>query len=242
MIVHGGWGGGWEWTAVARALRERGHEVYTPTLTGLGERAHLGGPEVGLATHVEDVVAVLELEDLHDVVLCAHSYGGMPVTGAADRVSARIRLVVYVDALVPSDGQSAFDLLPAEFVDLARAAADEHGDGWRVTIPAGLLPPEGLIAEDERGRYVDRLCSQPLASFSEPISLSGALDRLPRAFVRCTGANLGRDLGGDPIAPVAIRAQREGWLYRELVAPHDPQLSDPLRTATVLDELAAALD
>ena len=170
------------------------------------------------------------------------SYGGMPVTGAADRVSARIRLVVYVDALVPSDGQSAFDLLPAEFVDLARAAADEHGDGWRVTIPAGLLPPEGLIAQDERARYVNRLCSQPLASFSEPISLSGALDRLPRAFIRCTGANLGRDLGGDPIAPVAIRAQREGWLYRELVAPHDPQLSDPVRTAAVLDELAAALD
>ena len=82
---------------------------------------------MGLATHVEDVVAALELEDVHDVILCAHSYGGMPVTGAADRVSARIRLLVYVDALVPSDGQSAFDLLPDEFVDLARAAADEHG-------------------------------------------------------------------------------------------------------------------
>jgi len=206
----------------------------------MGERAHLGGPEVGLATHVEDVVAVLELEDLHDVILCAHSYGGMPATGAADRVSARIRLLVYVDALVPSDGQSAFDLLPDEFVDLARAAADEHGDGWRVTIPAALLPPEGLIAEDERARYVSRLGDQPLASFSEPINLSGTLDRLPHAFVRCTGASLGHDLGGDPIAPMAARAQREGWLYRELVAPHDPQLSDPLGTAAVLAELAAA--
>jgi len=206
----------------------------------MGERAHLGGPEVGLATHVEDVVAVLELEDLHNVILCAHSYGGMPATGAADRVSARIRLLVYVDALVPSDGQSAFDLLPDEFVDLARAAADEHGDGWRVTIPAALLPPEGLIAEDERARYVSRLGDQPLASFSEPINLSGTLDRLPHAFVRCTGASLGHDLGGDPIAPMAARAQREGWLYRELVAPHDPQLSDPLGTAAVLAELAAA--
>ena len=206
----------------------------------MGELAHLGGPEVGLATHVKDVVAVLELEDLHDVILCAHSYGGMPATGAADRVSARIRLLVYVDALAPSDGQSAFDLLPDEFVDLARAAADEHGDGWRVTIPAALLPPEGLIAEDERARYVSRLGDQPLASFSEPINLSGTLDRLPHAFVRCTGASLGHDLGGDPIAPMAARAQREGWLYRELVAPHDPQLSDPLGTAAVLAELAAA--
>ena len=237
--MHGGWGGGWEWTPVARKLRERGHEVFTPTLTGMGDRAHLGRPEVGLATHVEDVVAVLELEDLDDVVLCAHSYGGMPVTGAADRVSERIRLVVYVDALVPSDGQSAFDLLPDEFVDLARASADEHGDGWRVTIPTALLPPEGCIAEDERARYVNRLGGQPLASFSEPINLSGALDRLPRAFVLCTGGNLGHNLGGDPIAPMAARARREGWLYRELVAPHDPQLSDPAGTAAVLDELAS---
>lgn len=234
--MHGGWGGGWEWTPVARTLRERGHEVFTPTLTGMGERAHLGRPEVGLATHVEDVVAVLELEDLHDVVLCAHSYGGIPATGAADRVSERIRLVVYVDALVPSDGQSAFDLLPDEFADLAHASADMHGDGWRVTIPTALLPPKGWIAEEELARYLNRLGGQPLASFSEPITLSGALDRLPRAFVRCTGGNLG--LGGDPIAPMAARARREGWLYRELVAPHDPQLSDPAGTAAVLDELA----
>jgi pimeloyl-ACP methyl ester carboxylesterase len=112
VIVHGGWGGGWEWATVARVLRERGHEVFTPTLTGMGERAHLGRLEVGLATHVEDVVAVLELEDLHDVVLCGHSYGGMPVSGGADLASERIRLVIYIDALVPCDGQSAFDLLP----------------------------------------------------------------------------------------------------------------------------------
>ena len=136
-----------------------------------------------------------------EVILGNVSDGALP-GGTVDR------------GLVPSDGQSAFDLLPDEFVDLARAAADEHGDGWRVSIPAGLLPPEGLIAEDERARYVNRLGDQPLASFSEPINLSGAVDRLPRAFVRCTGGNLGHD----PIAPMAARAQREGWLYRELVA------------------------
>ena len=100
MIVHGGWGGGWEWTAVARVLRKKGHDVFTPTLTGMGERAHLGGPGVGLATHVEDVVAVLELEDLHDVVLCGHSYGGMPVSGAADLAVERIALIIYIDALM----------------------------------------------------------------------------------------------------------------------------------------------
>ena len=240
MIVHGGWGGGWEWTAVARALRARGHDVFTPTLTGMGERAHLGRPDVGLATHVEDVVAVLELEDLHDVVLCGHSYGGMPVTGAADLASERIALVIYIDALVPCDGQSAFDLLPEEFVELARVSAAEHGDGWRFPIPRALLPPGGWIAEEERARYIGRLRAQPVASFAEPVRVSGALELLPRAFVRCTGGDLGGDIGADPIAPIAARAQREGWSYRELVASHDPQLTNPAGTAAVLDELAAA--
>ena len=241
MIVHGGWGGGWEWAAVARVLRERGHDVFTPTLTGMGERAHLGRPEVGLTTHVEDVVAVLELEDLHDVVLCGHSYGGMPVSGAGDLAADRIRLVIYIDALVPSDSQSAFDLLPAEFVELARASAVEHGDGWRVPIPPSLLPPPGWTAEDERARYIARLRAQPLATFAETVRISGALELLPRAFIRCTGDNLGKDLGGDPIAPFASRARRDGWPYRELLAPHDPQLTDPAGTAAVLDELATAV-
>ena len=241
MIVHGGWGGGWEWAAVARALRERGHDVFTPTLTGMGERAHLGGPEIGLATHVEDVIAVLELEDLHGVVLCGHSYGGMPVSGAADLAAERITLVIYIDALVPSDGQSAFDLLPDEFADLARASAVEHGDGWRVAIPPSLLPPPGWTAEDERARYIARLRVQPLATFAETVRITGALQLLPRAFIRCTGGDLGRDIGGDPIAPIATRAQRDGWSYRELLAPHDPQLTDPEGTAAVLDELAAGV-
>lgn len=240
MIVHGGWGGGWEWHAVAQALRGGGHEVFTPTLTGMGERAHLGGPDVGLSTHVEDVVAVLELEDLDAAVLCTHSYGGMPVTGAADRAADRIARLVYVDALVPTDGQSAFDLLPEEFASLARQTADERGDGWRVPIPDILLPPTGWITEDERLRYVARLRDQPLATFAEPVRLTGAIDRLSRAFLRCTAGDLGEVIGEDPIAPLAARAKAAGWLYRELAAPHDAQLVDPTGLAAILDELASA--
>jgi pimeloyl-ACP methyl ester carboxylesterase len=240
VIVHGGWGGGWEWTDVAQSLRERGHDVFTPTLAGMGERAHMGHAQVGLSTHVEDVVGVVELEDLHEVVLCGHSYGGMPVTGAADRIVDRIGLVIYIDALVPRNGESAFDLLPATFRDLAQASADAHGDGWRVPIPPALLPPVGWIGDEERARYVARLRDQPLATFAEPLNITGAIDSLRRAFVRCTGAELGHDIGGDPIAPAATRARREGWLYRELDAPHDPQLTDPAGTAAVLHELTAA--
>ena len=164
MIVHGGYGGGWEWTPVAQLLRERGHVVFTPTLTGMGQRSHLG-PRVGLGTHIEDVFAVLAFEDLHNVVLCGASYGGMAVTGAADRAPERIALLVYVDTLVPVDGQSGIDLLPEGFGALVRAAADEHGHGW-VADPDAVLPPEGLIVEEIRGRYVARLRDQPVATFT----------------------------------------------------------------------------
>ncbi len=243
MIAHGAWGGGWEWTPVARLLREHGHDVFTPTLTGMGERAHLGRDEpAGLGTHIDDIVRVLEFEDLHDVVLCGASYGGMPVTGAADRVPARIRLVVYIDALLPSDGQAALDLLPGPFAEEVRAGLKDRGPAWRIPIPPPLLAvlvPPGSLPEDIRAGYLARLRDHPAASLAEPLHLTGVVERLPRAFVRCTRSDLSQDVG-DPIEACAARARAEGWVYRELVAPHDPQLFDPSGTAMVLAELAEA--
>ena len=168
---------------------------------------------------------------------CGASYGGMAVTGAADRAHERIALLVYVDALVPVDGQSGIDLLPDGFGALVRAGADEHGHGW-VAIPDAVLPPEGLIVDELRAGYVARLRDQPVATFTEPIHLAGASAGVRRAFIRCTGGEL--DVGGDPIEPMAARARAEGWLYRELIAPHDPHLFDPTVTAVMLDELAAS--
>jgi pimeloyl-ACP methyl ester carboxylesterase len=234
VVVHGGFGGAWEWTQVAHRLRAREHEVFTPTLTGMGERAHLATPDVGLGTHIEDVVAAIEMEDLSDVVLCAHSYGGVPVTGAADRVPERIRLLIYIDALVPRDQQSALELLPEWFGAEARATADER---QLVPMPELLEPPPGWIDEDQRVRYIRRLRPQPLGSFTEPVRLSGAVDRLPTAFIRCTGAAP----PGDPIAASAVRARARGWAYRELAVPHDPQLLAPDDTAQVLHEFAASM-
>ena len=205
--MHGGWGGGWEWAGVARSLRERGHDVYTPTLSGMGERSHVDHQQVGLSTHVEDIVSVLEFEDLRDVVLCGHSYGGMPVTGAADRARHRIALVIYIDALVPEHGQSALDLAPEGFGDALRASA---GDGWSVPVPLAVLPPTGAVPEEARERYVARLRDQPLRTFTDLIDLTGPMDIVPRAFVRCTGGDLHNALGGDPIAPAAEQARRDG--------------------------------
>ena len=169
----------------------------------MGERAHLGGPWIGVETHVADLIGVFEHEDLEQVVLCAHSYGGIPVTGAADRQPERVKLLVYIDALIPRDGESGFDLLPASFAPLARASAAAHGDGWRVSMPAELQPPVGCVSEDIRGRYVARLGGQPLATFADRVNLTGAVERIPRAFVRCIEGNLAQ-------SAAAIRSLR--WL------------------------------
>ena len=235
VIVHGGWGGGWEWTPVARLLRDRGHDAFTPTLSGLAERGHVG-PEVGLSAHAEEIAGLLQFEDLRDVALCGASYGGMVITGAADLVPDRIGLLIYIDAFVPEDGQSTLDFAPEEFAKTLQAVTDERGHGW-LPIPDQFLPPHGLIPDEERERYVSRLRDHPAASCSEPVRLTGNGDRLQRAFIRCTGGE--GDEGDDPFDAMASRARSEGWPYRELALPHDPHLFDPVATAVVLSELAS---
>ena len=235
VIVHGGWGGGWEWTEVARKLRARGHAVFTPTLTGLGERAHLGS-NTNLSDHVGDVLAVLAFEQLRDVVLCGHSYGGMVVTGVADRAPDLIRLLIYLDAFVPNDGQALNDLLPDGFGEELLQAADERGDG-KFPIPPELLPPEGVSPEEVRASYIARLRPHPAATQAEPLRLAGAVNRLPRAYVHCTADP---DPDGGLMEPFAARARSEGWLYREMPTAHDLHLMDPDGTVAVLDDLAGA--
>jgi pimeloyl-ACP methyl ester carboxylesterase len=184
----------------------------------------------------------MECEALHDVVVCGASYGGMPVTGAADLVADRVRLVVYVDALVPRAGQSALDLLPDAFGEMVRAGIAEHGPQWRVPMPHDLqeaLLPAGSLPDTVRADYLSRVRDHPSATFTEAVHLSGAVEQLPRAFIRCTTGEFTEELGGDPIELCAARARAEGWAYRELSAPHDPQVFNPVGIAALLDELAA---
>src|SRR5688572_12471656 len=106
VLVHGGWDGGWAWRSVAKDLQAAGHEVFTPTLTGSGERVHLASPEIGLDTHIQDIVNVLRFENLSDVLLVGHSYGGMVITGVAEQMPERIDQLIYLDAFAPRDGES----------------------------------------------------------------------------------------------------------------------------------------
>ena len=137
VLVHGAWHGGWCWKRVAPLLRAAGHEVYTytPTLTGLGERAHLLSRDIDLDTHITDIVNVLAYEELTDVVLVGHSYGGMVIAGVADRVPERVAHLVYLDAFVPRDGQAVHDIFSPEFAAHLQALALAEGDGWRIPAP-----------------------------------------------------------------------------------------------------------
>ena len=168
VIVAGGWHGGCEITPFARKLRALGHEVFTPTLTGLGERVHLARARPNLSTHILDVANVLEFEELSDVVLCAHSYGGMVITGVADRMPERISALVYIDALVPEDGDSWWGLVNDHFRAIAIDGADE--DGFGVRPPAHMDP---------------RCRPHPIASFLQKIRLAGRWKEVREALCLC---------------------------------------------------------
>ena len=234
VIVHGGWGGGWEWRGVADRLRERGHHAYTPTLTGLGERSHLLSRSITFETHVADVANVVEWERLDDAILVGHSYGGVVVTAAASRVIPRLRALIYVDAFIPRDGEREIDLIDPAWVETyVLGPAKTVGEGWLVPFPfpddLDDLPPEAA------DRY--RASPHPLATYTDPIAVDPAVAGLPSAYVRCTAKEPGEDAFG---AFVALARER-GWPVRDVASGHDVQLEDPAAIAQVLHELAAAI-
>lgn len=222
VLVHGGWHGGWCWDGVARILRGEGHEVFAPTLTGLGDLTHMLDPKIDLETHVEDVLGVLGGPDLRGVVLVGHSYGGMVVAGAADRAADRVAHLVFLDAFVPGDGESLFDLLPPERREFYLRGARERGGGWRVPPP----PPQALgVTDEEEARLLAaRLTPQPIRTFEQPARLTGpAAGHPPRTYVHCTAGPL-----APTFAPFAARYQDEpDWGYFGLHTGHDAMLTEP---------------
>ena len=232
VIVHGAWGGGWEWRAVANVLTSKGHAVFTPTLTGLGERSHLRSRSIGLATHATDVAELIRWEQLHGVLLVGHSYGGMVITVVASMAPERIRGLVYIDAFIPEPGQSEVDLIDPEWVQsMLIEPARAQGDGWLVPYPFAEdedleLPPEA--AE----RY--RASPHPLATFTDPAAVDAAVLTLPSAFVHCTR----KDPGEDAFANSEHRARHRGWRLREIHSAHDVQFEAPEGIASLLHDMS----
>jgi pimeloyl-ACP methyl ester carboxylesterase len=229
VLLHGGRHGGWCWRAVASRLRAAGHEVVTPTLTGLGERAHLSSPEVGLDTHVDDLVAVFEYEDIKDAILVGHSYGGMVVSGAMERIADRVRRLVLIDAHLPHSGESVFDMIgperSARFVEIAA----EQGDGWY--IPRTDAAYYGVTDPEQAAWVTARMSAQPLKSYRDAVGSTARAWKHPGLFIECVHSSL------EP--HVLERARRRGaddpaFEHRVMDWAHDAMVTAP-------DELAALL-
>jgi pimeloyl-ACP methyl ester carboxylesterase len=222
VFVHGAWGGGWQYARVQPLLEEAGHKVFRPTMTGLGERVHLAGPDVGLSTHIEDIVKVLEFEDLRQVVLVGHSYGGMVIAGVAERVPDRIAKLVYFDAILPEDGDSVASLF-GDALDEMATAGGGGAEPWQL-VPAwveeGELPPVDV--------------PQPILTFTESITLENPeASRLPGAYLLTTEA--GRET--DSFDIFADRARARGWPVSEMVGDHNPHWFQPESFVPVLLEV-----
>jgi len=226
VLVHGAWHGGWCWRFVRPFLK--GHEVFAPSLTGLGERKHLARPDIDLDTHIADVVSILEMEDLREVVLVGHSYGGMVITGAADRAPERIERLVYLDAFVPENGKCTLDYVVPERAARMREEGERAGS---VTPPPvslwGLTKPEHIdFVKPREVRHPYRTMSQPIR-----ISNAEALKRLPKTFVYCSAPATG---SFDSFA--AKYRDDPAWKFFELETGHDAMILMPQRVAEILQK------
>jgi pimeloyl-ACP methyl ester carboxylesterase len=226
VLVAGACCGGWSWNRVAPALRAAGHEVHTPTLTGLGDRVHLASADVDLETHVTDVVNLLFYEDLCDVTLVGYSYGGIVIAGVADRAPERLAQLVYGDADVPEDGQSGYDCGGADETERAadRAAAEAADTPGFLPVPVDYLRAEISDAGD-RAWVLARTTPHPLATFAQPVRLRNpAAAALPRAYVFCTQ---GKVAGSSSAGFAARYRSAPGWRYREIAANHMAPVTAP---------------
>lgn len=226
LLVHGAWHGGWCWRDVVPRLRKAGHEVFAPSLTGLGERKHLASARVDLETHIQDIVALVEMEDLKKVVLVGHSYGGMVITGVADRIPTRLAALVYLDAFVPENGKCALDYVVPE-----RAARMRHEGERTGFVTPPLMSLWGLTLQSHLDFVGPREVRHPFPTFSQPISLSNYAEsrRIPKTFLYCSSPATGT------FDQFAERYRNDpAWRFHELKTGHDAMLLVPDEVARLL--------
>ena len=236
VLVHGGGHGGWCYQRVARLLSAGGHDVYAPTLTGLGERSHLLRPGIDLDLHIRDITAVLHYDDLRDVILVGHSYGGMVITGVADRASDRVGRLVYLDAANPVNGQSLVDV--AGPVILSTRPAGEVVDGVELVLLPSKTDPSlfyGVTDPADIAWMQARLSGHPWKCFEQKLQLTNeaALRAIPQYHIICTATLATRD------PKLMEKARSEGRLWA-IDTGHDLMITEPKKVADALMQVAAA--
>jgi pimeloyl-ACP methyl ester carboxylesterase len=228
LLCHGAWGGGFAWRKMHALMLAAGHRLLTPTYTGLGERVHLAHQGLDLEAHIQDILNVIEYEDLRDIVLLGHSYGGMVATGVADRVRDRVAQVIYIDAFVPGDGQSLFDLN-----EPGRASSREavkKGDGWR--IPPMPTPPDTSPADVEW--LSPRRTQMPIKCFEQQLKLQKGPLTLPRSYIYAT-----RIAPADTFGRFSRMTKSDpAWRYFEIDASHSPNVTAPEALMGLLEKIA----
>jgi pimeloyl-ACP methyl ester carboxylesterase len=221
VLVHGAWHGGWCWERVARLLRHQGHSVHAPTLTGVCERSHLASADIDLATHITDVANEIRWKELEDIVLVGHSYGGMVVTGLAEQCADRISSIVYLDAFLPNDGQSLYDIV-----------GSEHPSSDGMVDP---LPAEFFAVNEKDRAWVDRMTTaQSEATFSQPLQVTGLVESIgKKTYVRALQGAI------PPFAVICARLEENPtWRCLEIDCGHDVMIDQPDEIARILCDAA----
>lgn len=239
VLVHAAQCGGWAWKFVAERLQKAGHKTWSPSLTGLGDRVHLASPDTNLQTHITDIVNVIEFEDLNNVILVGWSYGGMVVTGVADAIPEKISHVLYLDAEVPQNGDSLFDLNGPEFKKEIESSAQLNGNGWLASFGSAdeLFEMERDWIQDEELRrwYVSKVAAspQPIETYRQPIRLSNPkANSLPRTFIRFP---VNGEIFDSLFDPIVERFHNNPlWQYTEVQTNHCGPLVAPELVSNVL--------
>ena len=228
LLIHGAFHGGWCWRRVGDLLAAAGGRVFAPTMTGLGERAHLLNEKVGIATFIDDAIGVIDAEELENIILVGHSFGGAVISGVADRLPERIAQLVYLDAIVPVSGQSALSCLPPETQEIRLRAARVMPGGLTIPLPTETmfdLPP-GL----DRDWVARRITPHPLASYTDRIVLNHPVGNgRPRLYIRCTG----------PVYPAVVPSYdrikaEDGWTLVDIATGHDAMVTAPEALTEIL--------
>lgn len=228
VLVHGAWHGAWCWKRVATMLRAKGHDVYAPTLTGVGERVHLARPETDLDTHIMDIVNEIKWQELSDVVLVGHSYGGLIITGVAEKMERAIGSIVMLDAFYADSGQALVDMQPPPARD-AFLSAEAKGDT--------VIPPRSakmFHVNDNDAAWVDAMCvPHPIKCFTQKLTHTNARERIAqKAYVRAV------NYPSVPFDASREKARANGWRIYDVAAGHDVMLDAPERLSQILIEVA----
>ena len=233
-LVHGAWHGGWCWQKTIPYLEEAGYNVDAPTLTGLAERKPELSPDVGLDTHIQDVVSSIEKKNLHDVVLVGHSYGAMVITGVVDRVPNRIAHLVYLDSFVPRDGESMASISPL-IIYILRKKAQSRGEGYKIDSQGTY----GVNTEPDKSWLLSKVTPQPLKTFEQPLHLKNPdiVSTKPRTHIDCTKGGLFASAMRHIFAKRALPPKEPGWQLRKLPTGHDPMITMPRELADLLLEV-----